>query len=149
MNPEDVAHHVCKSFDDFAARATKREAPTTRDGLRDELCKWVFSVETDVAFDGLLHILETRTRYQYQWLAGDLLLRASVPCRIDLDEFIARVLPGFDASAETVPKYLAKSFSERRVLDSLRLFRSREADAGRRAGLDAMCYWLGEHPNHA
>jgi hypothetical protein len=92
MNPEDVAHHVCKSFDDFAARATKREAPNNWDGLRDELCKWVFSVETDVAFDGLLHILETRTRYQCQWLAGDLLPRASVPCRIDLDEFIARAL---------------------------------------------------------
>lgn len=149
MSPEDVAHHVCKSFDAFVERAANREVPSNWDGLRDELCKWVFDVDTEVAFDGLLHILETRTRYQYQWLAGDLLLRATVPCRIGLDEFIARVLPGFNASAETVPKYLAKSFTEHRVLDTLRLLRSREIDAGRRARLDAMRYWLGEHPNQA
>jgi hypothetical protein len=53
------------------------------------------SVETDVAFEGLLRVLERRTRCQSQGLAGDLLLRASIPCGIDVGEFIDRVLPGF------------------------------------------------------
>jgi hypothetical protein len=82
MNPEDVVHHVCKSFDDFAARVTKREAPNNWDGLRDELCKWVSSVETDIAFDVSRSVPWPRrltASFANRWITGDLRTLCSKP----------------------------------------------------------------------
>ena len=69
-------------------------------------------MESEVAFDGLFQVLATETRYQYQWLAGDLLLRASIPCPLTLADFVMRVAPHFNSSANTVPKYLGVVFGE-------------------------------------
>lgn len=146
MSPFDVAHHLCTTFDDFAERAIRPDGPNNWNGLRDDLFAWISNLDTGVAFDGLFHVLETQTRYQYQWLAGDLLQRASIPCPLTLDDFITRVAPRFNASADTVPKYLGATFGKNAVLTRLRDLRSTENDSHWVSALDSMRYGLGEYP---
>lgn len=124
------------------------EGPSTTgwDGLRTDMLSWVSSIQADVAFDGMLHVLESQSRYQYQLLAGEVLHRASIPCLLPLHDFIKRVAPQLDTSAKTVSEYLCSEFGSDEVLKKLRELRFEANDARFIAGIDSMRYHLGEHP---
>jgi hypothetical protein len=143
LNPKDIRLHLCEAFDEFIE---DRPSSLKWKQLQDSLLDWIRQVQPAIAFDGLLLVLERETRYQYQWLSGNLLLRAKISCLIDVDEFISRVAPNLNASAETVPKYLGSTFSVVVVLETLNRIRSATKDDRLVRGIDSMRYHLGEHP---
>ena len=71
---------------------------------------WIREIDQDVAFAGLLSILESERRYQYQDIAGELLDKANIPCPLSLGDFMRKVLPLWNLSAATVPRYAARVF---------------------------------------
>jgi hypothetical protein len=140
---------VCAAFDEFERRRFEGTAPPNWEPLRAELVSWVRRVEPGVAFAGLLALLESERRYAYQDIAGELLDRGDIPCPVPLAEFLRRVLPVWDLSAGTVPRYAARVFGRGEVLEGVRGLKAAGAEWPARGALDGVRYWLDEHPGDA
>jgi hypothetical protein len=112
------------------------------------LVSWVRLLDQDVAFAGLLSILELERRYQYQDIAGELLEKAGILCPLSLEDFMRNVLRLWDLSAGTVPRYAAREFGREKVLSLMHDLATRGAAWPNRETLDGVCYHLGtELPN--
>lgn len=146
MTPGEVHRHVCRSYDEFERRRFEGRGPTNSEPLRAELVSWVRGIEPAVAFAGLLEVLEAESRYVYQDIAGELLDAGGVPCPLTLAEFLRRVLPRWDLSAGTVPRYAARVFGHAAVLAHVLDLRAAGVDWTARGALDGMRYHLGDHP---
>jgi hypothetical protein len=110
--------------------------------LTARLLRWVQRMDTRLAFDGLLWVLEHQTRYQYQLLVGELLQRASVDCTIPLEELLGRVLPNFEESAHSVPLYLRRAFGKDGVLTTLQRIEDGGLGPALLGKVKTMRYWM-------
>jgi hypothetical protein len=146
MTPGEVHRHVCAAFDEFERRAYAGAGPTSWNALRANLVNWVRGIEPAAAFAGLLELLESETRYQYQDLAGELLDEGGIPCPLPLADFLRRVLPRWDLSAGTVPRYAARAFGREAVLGHVRDLQAAGASWPARGALSGLLYHLAEHP---
>jgi len=104
---------------------------------------WIREIDQDVAFAGLLSILESERRYQYQDIAGELLDKANIPCPLSLGDFMRKVLPLWNLSAATVPRYAARVFGRETVLRLMHELKASGATWPSRGTLDGVCYHLG------
>ncbi len=118
--------------------------PHNWEPLRADLVIWVRGIDSATAFAGLLNLLESERRYQYQDIAGELLEKGEIPCPLSLSEFLRRVLPLWDLSAATVPKYAAREFGRDAVLKHLHQLLADEVPWASRDQIDTMRYHLGE-----
>ncbi len=143
MTAAEVGEHVCRSFERFSADGP---SPLRWEDLRGCLLAWVAGLPPDEAFDGLMWILQHRGRYQEQWLAGDLLCRASLSCPLGPADFLERVTPNLDASADTVAQYAVQAFGRDAVLATLSNLLTSSSDAKRVATVNNLRYWLGVRP---
>jgi hypothetical protein len=136
----EIGQHIVgcvdRFLDDPAANTKEWE------DLKTRLLNWVQRLDPDVAFAGLLWILENQSRYQHQLVAGELLDRASLHSPIPLPELLHRIAPQFNLSAETVPQFLSHEFGRDAVVKGLR--EMREQSSVEHAGVRTMLYWLGE-----
>ena len=114
--------------------------------LRAALVAWVRGINPAVTFAGLVSILESEPRYPYQDIAGEMLDKAGIACPLSLEEFMHRVLPLWDLSAGTVPRYAARVFGRKTVLDLVGELKASGATWPGRGTLDGVCYHLGAHP---
>lgn len=138
-SPEELGKHIADCIEAFLGTN-----PNTKNwnDLKDKLYQWISLIEPSLAFAALLWILETHTRYQYQLVAGELLDRASLPCKLTLPELMARVLPKFNASAKTVPQYLRRQFGRDALISCLEKLRETAEDPLLRGKITTMQYWL-------
>jgi hypothetical protein len=117
MNSAEVCRYVCSAFGNFERQHRPGIRPDQSwDDLRSELLTWVQKINQDVAFAGLFSILSSGDRYQYQYIAGELLDKANIACPLPLEEFLRRILPHWNLSADTVPRYAARVFGREVVL---------------------------------
>jgi hypothetical protein len=146
VNEAEIHRYVCPAFDEFRRRRFKGVGPENWEDLRAELLIWAKRLDPAIAFAGLLSILELRREYAYQDIAGELLEKASIPCPLSLDEFMRRVLPLWDLSASTVPRYASHAFGREAVLGFIRELERSGAVWPGKGTLDGVRYHLGEHP---
>jgi hypothetical protein len=146
MSPAEVHRYVCSAFDDFLQRRAAGVGPQNWAPLRADLVAWVRGIDPAIAFAGLVSILESEPRYPYQDIAGELLDKAGIACPLSLEEFMQRVLPHWDLSAGTVPRYAARVFGREAVLRLMRRLKASGAAWPGRGTLDGVRYQLGEHP---
>lgn len=140
MSPQEVGQTVCHEFDCFA-----EHSPTTAgwNELRERLLIWFRSVDEPLAFDGMMWVFEHSRRYQHQQLAGELLKRRSIPLPISAREFIQRIAPGLDASANEVVRYFVAQIGKETAQQELNAVIRGATDAQMRDGLRHLSYWLG------
>ena len=143
MSPEGVAQTLADTVDDFL------NAEPTPHGwklLLDRLERWFGELDESDAFHGMLLLLQRRSRYQHQLVAGELLCRRRVPILIHPDEFIRSVATSIDASANTVGHYLGQQLGRTAAVDKLRTIRNEESHPDILSGIDHLRYMLGDHP---
>jgi hypothetical protein len=146
MNAVEVHRYVCSAFDEYERRRFAGVGPQNWEVLRADLLVWARGIDPEVAFAGLLSILESERRYAYQYIAGELLDKADILCPLPLEELMRRVLPLWDLSAGTVPRYAARMFGRDAVLTLMRGLKARGDTWPGRGVLDGVRYHLGEHP---
>jgi hypothetical protein len=146
MTHEEVHRHVCAAFDEFERRRFEGIGPNNWEQLRADLIAWVRDVDPATAFAGLLELLESESRYAYQNIAGELLDKGAIPCCLPLADFLRRVLPLWDLSAGTVPRYVARVFGREVVLRHVRELQALGVSWPARGALVGVRYHLGEHP---
>jgi hypothetical protein len=147
MTSAEVHRHVCAAFDEFERQRFEGVGPNNWEPLRAALVAWCRGINPATAFAGLLKLLESDRWYAYQDIAGALLDKADVPCPLSVAEFLRRVLPLWDLSAGTVPRYAARVFGREAVLAHVRELQAAGASWPGRGALDGVRYQLGEHPN--
>ena len=145
MTPGEVHRHVCEAFDEFERRRYEGVGLDNWEPLRADLVAWVRGIDQATAFAGLLELLMSEHRYAYQDIAGELLDKGGVPCRLPLADFLRRVLPLWDLSAGTVPRYAARVFGREAVLAHVRNLQALGVTWPSRGALDGVQYQLGEH----
>jgi hypothetical protein len=69
MSPAEVHWYVCSAFDEYQRRRHAGIGPQDWGPVRADLVAWVRGIDPVVAFSGLVSILETEPRYQYQDIA--------------------------------------------------------------------------------
>jgi hypothetical protein len=143
MRPAEIHRHVCQAFDTFVQHRIEGHGPPNWDVRRADLAGWIRGLDASVAFAGLLSILESESRYQYQDLAGELLTRGGIPCPLALPEFMRRAFSLWNPSASSVPRYAAQVFGREVILNFIRANQTVDLDQPKR---EAVQYWLGEHP---
>jgi hypothetical protein len=146
MSPAEVHRYVCSAFDEFVNRRLAGVGSQDWDSFRAELLAWVRAIDQEVSFAGLVSILESERRYQYQDIAGELLDKGNIVCPLSLEDFMQRVLPLWDLSAATVPRYAARVFGREAVLTLMRKLKTSGVTWAGPGTLDGVCYRLGEHP---
>jgi hypothetical protein len=137
----EIGQHVLDCIDQFLEKHSHKNRKNWED-LKDRLLRWVQSLDPDLAFSGLLWILETQTSYQYQLVTGELLDRASLKSSVPLPDLLEKIVPKFEESAHTVPKFLSKSFGRDPVVECLREMRRRTSSARTAGKIDTLLYWL-------
>jgi hypothetical protein len=139
----EIGRHILDCINRFLEQHPAGNERNWND-LKDRILRWGQELNPDVAFAGLLWILETQTRYQYQLVAGELLDRASLKSPLPLHDLLVRIIPHFEESAKTIPKYLSNSFGRDAVIESLQEMRCRPSTAAIESKVRTMLYWLGE-----
>ena len=142
MTSEDIGNQLQQCLDGFLAAA-----PSDRrwNELRADLTRWTMSLPRSIAFEGMTWVLENREGYQEQWLAGDLLLRASLPCPLPMITFVQRILPRLNASADTVVKYMVVLYGREAVDEVVTRLRREAKGSEESSRLDTILYWSGQH----
>jgi hypothetical protein len=140
MDPKDVSVLIQKEIDSFLADEKANTAGWNL--LRERLFKFVLTLSVQDAFGGLILTCES-IRYQHQLLAGELLLRAEIECTMPLREALVRIIPNFNDSADSVPKYFGKCFGPELVIDELKVIGRNMTNKERRT-LSSIAYHLGE-----
>lgn len=140
--PEDVHQYVCAAFAEFISN---EPSDSKWEALRNDLLHWVQALPEDVAFNGLLRVLQREGRYQLQLLAGDLLHRGHIRCPMAAADLIAAVAPGLNESANTVAWYLEGSFGREAVVKALDDLRGVTDDPAVIAGIQSIRYHLTGH----
>lgn len=139
MNSEDIAQSLTQSFERFITQSPTGERWEV---LRDELLTWIQGFPKEEAFAGLISAIETSERYQIQWLAGDLLLRAAIPCPLPLNEWLERVIANLNASADTVVRYSRSAYDRDTLVAAVNAaLEKNDAVGKRRVGLQTMLYF--------
>ncbi len=138
--PETVGKTLCNTFDAWIGIHRNNE---DWEEFRDHLFSWFEPIDQQLGFAGMLWVLEHSELYQHHLLAGELLTRAHTPAFLSLRDLLVRITPRVNASAETVPLYLAQQFGTEPVLESLRELRGETIDERTRCGIDAFLYYLG------
>ena len=137
----EIGQHVLDCIDQFLEKHPAGNQKNW-DDLKGRLLRWVQTLNPELAFSGLLWILETQTRYQYQLVAGELLDRASLKSSLPLTDLLGKIVPQFEESAHTVPTFLSKSFGRDSVVECLREMRRRPSSARTAGKIDTLLYWL-------
>ena len=140
MSPAQVGQRVCDAFDEFAAH---QPSNAKWDELRNRLLLWFGALDEQLAFDGMVWVLEHSLRYQHQQLAGELLARRGVPLPTSPSEFIRRVAPMLNASANEVMKYLRSQAGDDVAQQAVRSLIADTKDERMRSGLRSLAYGLG------
>jgi hypothetical protein len=135
---------MCEAFDMFAD-ATKSGSETW-DAFLQRLHADYLQDDPSHAFEVLLWILKNKKSYVYQNLAGTLLLKFEIPCRIGINEFMEVVLHNFNASAKGTVRYLVKCFGQSEVKAKALALRASHLTTDQSQNLDCLMYWLGEQP---
>jgi hypothetical protein len=148
MSPSEVHRHVCAAFDEFQQRCLQSDGTQTWEHFLDDLIAWIGQVEPSVAFAGLLSILESEQQYVYQNIAGELLDKVSIDCPLSLEGFMRRVLPVWNVSVASVPRFAARTFGCDAVLMLMRNLKAGGVTWPGRGTLDGVRYQLGEHPGN-
>jgi hypothetical protein len=143
MSPTDIHRHVCQAIDDFVQRQVEERGSQNWDSLRADLSLWVRGLESSIAFAGLLSVLESESRYQYQDIAGEVLTNADIPCPLALPEFMQRAFSSWNQSAGAVPRYAAHAFGREAILDCVRDLMASKTGGISRSKMEAVLYWLG------
>jgi hypothetical protein len=120
----EVARRILEAVDEFLNRRPLGNDKGWEE-LKSQLLAWVEAHDSNVAFSGLLWILETQSRYQYQLVAGEILDRASLAGNVALPDLLRRILPQFNASARTVPRWLCNTYGRSAVSQTLKEISSR------------------------
>ncbi len=141
--PQDIGQHIVHCVDQFLNRFPSGNAKNW-DDLQNRLLRWVQNLDQDVAFSGLVWILENQTRYQYQLLAGELLNQAALKSPMPLPELLGRIVPTFELSAKTVPRFLSNLFGRDAVVECLREMRQRSSTQEDTTKVETMLFWLGD-----
>jgi hypothetical protein len=144
-SPAEIHRYVCSAFDDFQRRCLESVGPNNWASLQADLVTWVRGIDQAVVFAGLLSILESERNYQYQDIAGELLDKGSIACPLSLEDFMRRVLPLWNLSAGTVPRYAARVFGRDAVLTLVRDLKGSGVTWPGRGTLDGVRYHLGEY----
>jgi hypothetical protein len=145
MNPEDIVQFLKLSFERFIS-----DSPTTEkwDALRNELLNWIKRLPPEEAFAGLISTIESCDRYQIQWLAGDLLQRGAIPCRLPLNEWLDRVAGNLNASATTVVDYASLMYGHNALIAAVNTALERKDAVGnRKIGLETLRYFSRSFPS--
>ena len=140
--PVELGEHVIGAIDRFLEQR-RAGSDKNRTDLKQRLLRMVQRVEPTFAFEALLWILETQTRYQHQLVAGELLQLAAMDCPLELNELLPRVLPRFNASANTVAFYIRDRFGKESVLAALQELESRHGGPVPAGSIMTMRYWMG------
>ena len=147
MNPAEIHRHICSAFDAFANAFGNRTVPGLMpmrwEQLIADLLNWLRGIDQALVFAGLLSILETEHQYLYQSVAGELLEKTGISSPIPIEEFLQRVLPLWNLSVGTVPRYAARSFGRETVLAFVHRLKTSNAIWANRGKLDAFTYHLG------
>lgn len=143
MSPETVAQTLADAVDEFLD-----SDPTTNgwNSLLDRLERWYGELDEPDVFHGMLLLLQRRSRFQHQLVAGELLCRRQVPILLPQDEFIRRVATSVDASANTVGHYVGQQIGRTAAVDMLRTIRNETSHPDILSGIDHLRYILGDHP---
>jgi hypothetical protein len=140
-SPAEIGGHVVFCVGSFLDRFPNGN-PKNWDELKEKLFRWVQHLDPNVAFAGLLWILENERRYQYQLVAGELLDRASLKGDVPLPELLGRILPHFEESANTVPKFLCGTFGQKAVGETLDEMAMRPASKQIADKIKTMQWWI-------
>jgi hypothetical protein len=140
-SPAEIGGHVVSCVGSFLDCFPNGNAKNW-DDLKNKLFRWVQHLDPDVVFAGLLWILENQSRYQYQLVAGELLDRASLKGDLSLSDLLGRILPNFEESANTVPKYLCNAFGHKAVGETLEKIALRPASKPIANKIKTMRWWI-------
>lgn len=143
--PNALAASICREIEGFFASHPLSLAQWG--DFVDRLYTTFLHSQADVGFDALLSILATSPSYVQQSIAGELLLKYAVPCKIDLESFLDILLNNFDLSADKTVRYITKVYGDDVVVAALEERRSRELTKAEQDRLESIFYWLGRHPN--
>src|SRR5262249_38103501 len=135
-----VGQHIVDRINQFLEQPPAGMNTKNWLALKDRIFLSLQSLDANVVFFGLLWILETQTRYQYQLVAGELLCRTSLKSPLPLLDLLERIVPGFELSASTVPEYLAGTFGREAVMECLNKMQSISPE--NEAKIETIRYWL-------
>jgi hypothetical protein len=139
----EIGRHVLFCVNRFLEQHPSGNSKNWND-LKNSLFRWVQKLDPELGFSGLVWILKSQTRYQYQLVAGELLDRACLKGTVPLPELLEQIVPQFEESASTVPIYLANSFGKDTVVECLETFAQNSSSPQTRSKVKVLLYWLGE-----
>jgi hypothetical protein len=139
----ELGEAVCRAFDDFS-RTRKSPGAETWEMFLERVHEEHLRVDPAAAFDGLLWILINKPTYVHQNVAGSLLSRFKIPCRIGLSHFLEILLFNFDASAQETVTYLNQVFGKAAVKKRIDELAEMDLSEREELSIHRLRSWLAE-----